>query len=68
MTVLANEKSFEEDFKRACRTHNVTAVFVIARDEGKQGSMLVVGGHAQLSDYVEARLTASTVESQKPKH
>jgi hypothetical protein len=61
-------RAFEEEFERSCRAHGINAAFVIAKDDGAKGSLLIIGGAANISDFIERALAPNTVEAQQPKH
>lgn len=63
-----NISKFEKDFKAACIKHNITAAFVLVKGIDEKGSMLMIGGVTELSDYIERRLLPNTVEAGEPKH
>lgn len=58
-------QAFEDDFKKSCREHGITAAFVIAKDDGEKGTLLSIGGSAALSDYIERCLLPHTIEAHK---
>lgn len=57
-------KDFEADFQRACEKYNINAAFVLVKQNDEKGSLLMIGGCSQLSDYVEGCLALHSVEAQ----
>lgn len=67
-TVTPNIPAFEAEFQAACRRHGISAAFVAVKSSGEKGSLLVIGGSAELSDFIEKALTPHTAEFQAPKN
>lgn len=63
-----NIRAFEKDFQAACIKHDIIAAFVLVKGTDEKGSMLMIGGVTELSDYIERRLLPNTVEAGEPKH
>jgi len=63
-----NIPAFEQDFKAACIKHGITAAFVLVKGNDAKGSMLMIGGCAELSDFIESSLLPNTVEARENKH
>jgi hypothetical protein len=61
-------QAFEADFQRSCIAHGITAAFVIAKDDGGKGTLLSIGGSAELSDYIERVLLQHSIEAIQPRH
>ena len=65
---VPNVRAFEEEFERSCRQHGVNAAFVIAKDDGAKGSLLIIGGASNISDFIERALAPNCIEAQQPKN
>lgn len=63
-----NIQGFEQDFQAACLKHGIKAAFVLVKSNDEKGSLLMVGGDSQLSDFVESSLLPNTVEFGQAKH
>lgn len=63
-----NIKAFEQDFKAACIKHGVVAAFVLLKGHDAKGSVLMIGGCTELSDFIERSLLPNTVEARENNH
>ena len=63
-----NIRKFEKEFQAACTRHNINAAFVLVKGNDEKGSMLMIGGCAELSDFIERSLLPNTVEAGEHKH
>jgi len=61
-------KAFEQDFKAACIKHGVVAAFVLLKGNDTKGSVLMIGGCTELSDFIERSLLPNTVEARENSH
>lgn len=54
--------AFEKDFRDACVKNNISAAFVLVKGNDAKGSMLMIGGSTEVSDFVERCISPNTVE------
>lgn len=64
----SNIKAFEQDFKAACIKHEIVAAFVLLEGNDAKGSVLMIGGCTELSDFIERSLLPNTVEARENNH
>lgn len=65
---MKNIKGFESAFKDACIQYEITAAFVLIKENDEKGSMLMIGGCTELSDFIEKSLLPNTVEAGENRH
>lgn len=61
-------KAFETEFQSACIKHDITAAFVLIKGDDAKGSLIMIGGCSELSDFIETALLPNTTEAQDAKH
>lgn len=56
-------REFEAAFRRACVEYHIDAAFVLVKGVDANGSLLMIGGTKEISDYVERCILPNTVEA-----